>query len=213
MRKMKTGSRLVSLLLAVLMLIAYMPLLGEAAYAQDGVPVITTDKAVYTVGEDINVTTDINGASGGWVAMYAGDVTSYGTSILWYYPESVANPKRLQSIDGKNGNIENWGEPSYNGTDIPAGEYQLVYATGSSPYTIVGEPTRFTIEDAQANNTIKTDKDTYYMSDPIMVTIKSDITSYTWVGLYGKDETPNGDSNPPSILWKDDHSFGTACNL
>jgi len=214
MRKMKTGSRLVSLLLAVLMLIAYMPLLGEAVYAEDGVPVITTDKTVYTVGEDINVTTDINGASGGWVAMYAGDVTSYDTSILWYYPENVDNPKKLQSIvTDVNGNNENWGNPNYDGKDIPAGEYQLVYAYGSKPYAIKGEPVRFTIEEEQVNNTIKTDKDTYYMSDPIMVTINSDITSYTWVGLYGKDETPNAAQNPASILWKDDYSFGTEFNL
>ena len=217
MSKRKTGSRLVSLLMAVLMLIAYMPLLGEAAYAETGVPEITTDKAVYTVGEDVKVTTALNDAERGWIGLYRkSDTAPFSvTSVLWYYPADFDNPKVLQSIDGvTQTGSQNWGDGSQAEGILP-GEYQLVYVPDShgSPYAPIGEPAYFTVVEEQANNTIKTDKDTYYMSDPIMVTIKSDITSYTWVGLYGKDETPNGDSNPPSILWKDDHSFGTAFNL
>lgn len=210
MPKGKTGSRLIALLLAVLMLVAYMPMLGDAVYAEDGIPVITTDKTEYVVGEDINVTTTLNGASGGWVAMYSGDTTSYNTSILWYYPTDGGS-KKLQSIDaGVNPGNEDWGEPSYYGMDIPAGDYQLVYAYGGKPYAIKGEPVRFSVVDeAHANNNIKTDKKTYHLSDPIMVTAKSDAENF-WVGIYGKDENPDG--GPQSIYWYSGHN-GEAFNI
>jgi len=203
MSKRKTGSRLVSLLLAVLMLIAYMPLLGEAAYAETGVPEITTDKAVYTIGEDVKVTTALNDAERGWIGLYRKSDTApfSGTSVLWYYPADFENPKTLQSIDGKTQTgIQNWGDGSQ-AEGILQGEYQLVYVPDShgKPYAPIGEPTYFTVEDTSisyvemytdASATHKAD--TINLGDPIYVRANSaaEDEDRPWIGLYKGALTP-----------------------
>ena len=119
-------------------------------YEQSNVPVITTDKSLYKYGEDIKVTTELNGhngsVGGGWIALqYKGESYSAG-SLLWYYPACFDNPKTLQSIlTPSNTSWENTNGDR--GTDkwtaIPAGEYEIVFLQGN--YERVGKPAYFTV--------------------------------------------------------------------
>jgi putative cell wall-binding protein len=119
-------------------------------YEQLNIPVITTDKTEYLTGEDILVTTELNGndgaTTGGWIALYDKNDTSYSTSMLWYYPAYFENPKLLQSVlTPSDTNLENLG--TLKGDQIPPGEYQLVFAVGTypGPYDIVGQPAYFKV--------------------------------------------------------------------
>ena len=119
-------------------------------YEQLTIPVITTDKTEYLTGEDILVTTELNGndgaTTGGWIALYDKNDTSYSTSMLWYYPAYFENPKLLQSVlTPSDTNLENLG--TLKGDQIPPGEYQLVFAVGTypGPYDIVGQPAYFKV--------------------------------------------------------------------
>jgi len=124
------------------------------------VPVITTDKPEYKVGEDIFVTTALNGVdgktSGGWIGLYrkgSGNGTVYNTSsILWYYPDPSywgSETKLLQSVyHPSDTNLENMGEWQEEwGSDLPLGDYELVFLTGGAkpPYTMVGHPCYFSV--------------------------------------------------------------------
>lgn len=120
-------------------------------YEKSNLPEIKTDKEEYKVGEDILITTDLNGhdgsTSGGWIALYQKGQTSYGTSLLWYFPACFENPKLLQSVfTPSDTNLENMGEwPDDWGNELPVGEYELVFLKGSKPYTRVGQPAYFTV--------------------------------------------------------------------
>ena len=116
-------------------------------YEQLNIPVIKTDKTEYKVGENITVTTEINGHTEGWVALYKkGD--PYLTSMMWYYPHvNGYETKVLQTIDGKTDiTNQNLGTFSWSEGPLPAGEYELVYVTyPENPYKLVGHPTYFTV--------------------------------------------------------------------
>ena len=116
-------------------------------YEVSTVPIITTDKEAYKVGEDITVTTVTNGHTEGWVALYAkGD--PYLTSMMWYYPHvNGYEEKVLQTIDGKTDiTNQNLGTFSWADGPLPEGEYELVYVTyPENPYVRVGQPTYFTV--------------------------------------------------------------------
>ena len=182
------------ILLICAVAVTFMPVVNGSVYATGG-PIITTDKTEYQVGEDIMVTTQINGASGGWIALYPANTKQYNMSIYWYYPERFPETRPLIGTD-INTNDENWGTGS-SVEGLPAGEYQLVYAYGSGyPYSIQGAPTYFTIlEGAPSHGTIRTNKKTYNYSDPITVTANCE-TEGCWVGLYGTDETPSEELKP-----------------
>ena len=121
-------------------------------YEQLTVPVITLDKedGVYELGEDILVTTELNGVNGdiggGWIALqYKGE--SYDNkSLLWYYPACFDNPKKLQSVltpsDTNKENV-NGDRGTDVWTEIPVGEYELVFL--DTNYKKVGNPTYFTV--------------------------------------------------------------------
>lgn len=127
-------------------------------YEEFIVPVITTDKEEYKVGEDILITTELNGCdgstSGGWIALYkkgeADNKTVNTRSLLWYFPACFDNPKLLQSVfTPSDTNKENMGEWIADwGDNLPEGEYSLVFLTGGSnpPYTRVGQPTYFSVK-------------------------------------------------------------------
>ena len=116
-------------------------------YEQLNIPVIKTDKTEYKVGENITVTTEINGHTEGWVALYKkGD--PYLTSMMWYYLHvNGYETKVLQTIDGKTDiTNQNLGTFSWSEGPLPAGEYELVYVTyPENPYKLVGHPTYFTV--------------------------------------------------------------------
>lgn len=125
-------------------------------YQQMVIPVITTDKAEYKVGEDIIVTTELNGTNGtvtgGWVALYqkGSQGSSYGTSLLWYFPDPSywgGTEKVLQSVlHPSDTNLENLGEwPAAWGEKLPVGEYELVFLSGGKPYTMTGHPCYFSV--------------------------------------------------------------------
>ena len=119
-------------------------------YEQMTVPVITTDKEEYKVGEEILVTTEMNGYSGerGWVALYQRGA-AYQTSLYWFYPDCFDKSRPLLPTGSINTDNENYGseavkEELKNG--LPAGEYELVYLTyPENPYQLVGHPTYFSV--------------------------------------------------------------------
>ena len=63
---------------------------------------------------------------------------------------------------------------------------------------------------AYAESTLKTNKDVYTLDEPIMVTSTSDISGYTWAGLYQKDATPVSGN---SYYWNDSFSYGVAFDI
>lgn len=114
---------------------------------------VTTDKDTYTVGEPIMVSCVTNDPSNGWVAIYPSDVTTYGTSMMWYYPDKSGNtPKDILTIT-ESGNTEGIGE-GYSGPPLPAGEYQAVYLDPS--YNKIGENKVFTV--VEPDPTISTEE-------------------------------------------------------
>ena len=129
-------------------------------YEQSTVPVIKTDKPEYEVGEDITVTTEINGHTEGWVALYEKG-SEYYMSMMWYYPHvNGYEVKVLQTIDGvtdktnQNLGTFSWGEDK----SLPVGEYELVYLTypdrENDPYVRVGNPTYFTVKKSIESETV-----------------------------------------------------------
>lgn len=190
MRKLtKNLKMIVSLLLVFTIAITFMPAVDTAVYAATG-PVITTDKTEYQIGEDIMVTTQLNDASGGWIALYPASAKEYNMSIYWYYPQMFPETRPMIGAPGFDVNNENWGTGNPK-EGIPAGEYQIVYAYGGGyPYSIQGQPCYFTVLQGPPDpNTFRTDKTRYNYSDPIKVTANCE-SEGSWVGLYGADETP-----------------------
>jgi len=195
MRNIKHFKMIVSLLLVFAMAITFIPAVNAPAYAASG-PVITTDKTEYKIGEEVLVTTKINDASGGWIALYPAEVKEYNMSIYWYYPQAFPETRPMIGGPDINVNNENWG--TGNPTEgIPEGKYQIVYAYGSSyPYDIQGSPAYFEVlPSAPDQNTMRTDKTTYNYSDPIKVTASCE-SAGSWVGLYASNETPGSDLAP-----------------
>ncbi len=113
---------------------------------------VTTDKATYNVGEPIWVSCVSNDTSAGWVAIYPSNVTSYGTSMMWYYPDKTGTPKNILTITGPTGS-EDLGE-GYSGPPLPAGEYQAVYLDPG--YNKIGEGAIFTV--VEPDPTISTEE-------------------------------------------------------
>lgn len=195
-KKIINFKMIVSMLLILVMAISFMPAVDTTVYAESD-PVITTDKTEYQLGEEILVTTQLNGASGGWVALYSAN-SKYEMSIYWYYPHLFPETRPLITNGAIDTGKENWG--TGNPTEgLPAGEYKLVYAYGPDgvyPYSIMGEPTYFTIlEGAPAENSMRVKKTTCNFSDPINVTANCE-SEGCWVGLYGSEETPGSDLEP-----------------
>lgn len=196
MSKGKTGSRLIALLLAVLMLVAYMPMLGDAAYAEDGIPEISLDKTEYYEGESINVTCNLNGyqpSSSAWIAVVESNQNIDASSTIWYYPDKY-DSNTVDIINGI-GTDSSKGEKRAN---LVAGkEYKVfyVYDPGSAQayvalsniitFRIVEKPSTFLELYTDASATQTTSE--YSMDDlAIYVRANSEETDEDrpWLGIY-----------------------------
>ena len=213
MSRFKTKSKqALTILLALLLFFAMVPstLPGGLAYATEwgntstetrGVT-LSTDKAVYNEGETIRYTIpdfsssshDAFGNNQLWLGLYNyGAADGYNTSIKWEYINSDIEDNSLQEDLGY--------------TFAP-GKYHLIVTTGGGGNDV--SKIWATLDFTVVGNSITTDKDTYELSEPIMTTANFIGDGYFWVGLYGKDENPNG--GPQSIYWYDGHN-GEAFNL
>ena len=214
-KKGNIGIRLTAVLLMVLMLVAYMPMLGGEAYAEgvtytnttDGNPVggfpnnygpiLSTDKSEYTLDENIylKVENSASATSGGWIGIYESvDSNSSTTTKAWAYTgsETVADVEDyiIYGPDMNSGVTVN--------SALTAGNYYIILMANDGrwavlPITITsGGTTPDPVE-----SSISTDKTEYEADDDIIVTAESG-NAGAWVGLYKKDDNIGTDT---SFYW------------
>jgi len=110
--------RIISILLLMMMLVTTTITPGFAATSS-----LTTNKSIYTVGEDIIVTAS-GGSSTAWVGIYDKDA-NYGAngtpSYFWYY----SNGKSGGYASGSSVIIQNTNSSNNTPEKLPAGEYEI----------------------------------------------------------------------------------------
>ena len=162
-------------------------LLDKAASTE---PYVVTSKEEFKLGESIYVT-----ASGGtWVGIYKADTTDYENtySSYWYY---------VEGCDGRPLDIRTL---KYNAKDktldpiFYTGEYKAVLF-GTNDQSQVLDEVYFDVVDANyskdGNNILSSDKDKYFVGEPIMVTGWTDRPDlHPWVCLVPRGQTPNSNN-------------------
>lgn len=195
-------------LLALAMLLAMAPVLpGGLAYADDitytnssadhqgtedvggfgnnwGVT-ISTDKSEYSLGEDIYVKIEgsAEAGEGAWIGLFD-NYNASNQSYYWAYVNSdfsgkvINNVESTDKIDGLEFQHE-----------ITSGTYYVILMNNGrwaiTPLTIGDSST--------TEDTITTDKDTYAIDEPIMVTATSSVPG-VWVSLLGKNDAVDAQS-------------------
>lgn len=163
---------------------------------------ISTDKDIYTEGEDINVTAV--GDKADWVGIYKEDdkvgSTSNGgvPSIYWYTVNDETHKSGdVVNIKKETGATErsDWDEVK----DLPAGNYKVLLLENGG-YTILKQKNIKIVEKEEEPDTdkLRIDKKEYLMGEDIKVTATGEGES-VWVGLYRKDDPTDG--SVTSIYW------------
>ena len=83
-RSKKLGSKLIALMLTLMMVAAYVPMVGDVAYADTITSTVTTDKDNYVKGEPVYVTATSD-VSGAWVGIYQETDTPPSQQAYWWY--------------------------------------------------------------------------------------------------------------------------------
>jgi len=201
-RSKKLGSKLIALMLTLMMVAAYVPMVGDVAYAATtftndtetnysvgdfenkwGV-YLATDKDTYKTGEDIHVkiTGAFEGAYLGIYDTYSSDWNT--TSMCGAYVSSNQDDFILYG-ENKDASVNK----NY---DLTPGTYYVTYIYSDGRYAVLP----ITIE---GELSVVTDKTTYKYGESINVTTPYTYGSSDWVGIYKKGQTPG--SETPSISW------------
>ena len=186
----------ISIILVCLILLVCFPL-GSLA---DTVP-LSTDKAVYDVGDPILVTANSNG-QGDWVGIYLkGETPGPDRSICWYYVNQDGNASGDTKDIHDNEAVKEVVRPGL--ASFPAGEYSIFLLKndgyeqlGRVDIEIRSKGTQETTP-VESDTPLSTDKTTYAVGEAILVTANSGGHG-DWVGIYLKGETPGPDR---SICW------------
>ncbi len=174
----------------------YSPLEDEGGVAGDSElidkvtsaqPYVHASKEEYKLGESIYITAD----HGVWVGIYAADETDYAStySSYWYYVEGFeGKPLDIRTLAKNSGSSATIDPIFYTGS------YQAVLF-GTNDQSKVLDTVYFDVvgsnSNAVSNNSLSTDRDTYYYGEPIMVTgwtNRPDLKP--WVCLVPRGETP-----------------------
>ena len=184
------GRKLIAWILTLAMVITFIPMTGNTAYA--GTATIATDKAVYEVGEPIMVTTT-GYADGEWVAIYDASVTgaqfaSSNPSYYWYYPTAeTVNiwTTTCSNIGGNPGGMNNY---------LPEGEYRVLLLAQVGDQYVVKAEKEVTITTPVNKEKLTLDKTEYSIDEDVIVTLNSSCGDSDWVALYteGKGPWSNG---------------------
>ena len=207
-RSKKLGSKLIALMLALMMVAAYVPMVGDVAYAATeftndtvedyynagdfenkwGVS-LATDKYTYQEGEDIHV--KVTGAfSGAWLGIYDKYSVDFNTtSMCGAYVSSDQNDFILYGE-----NIDSSVTKNY---ELTPGAYYVIYVASDGRYAVL--PIEVTGEGLTNIPAVATDKTTYKYGEDIYVTTPYKYKDTDWVGIYQKGQTPG--SETPSISW------------
>lgn len=164
---------------------------------------IVTDKTVYNADEQILVTT--TGNDGDTVELYkASDDVTMVDPIYYYQIGDTSGGISIKS--GKTYDLIALSTVSATRMEdakIKAGDYKVVLRHGDTDETTIPAPVEIKINsDYSIGGTdlmLKTDKDTYEISEPIVVTASGG-TETAWVGLYKKDDK-YGTGATTSIYW------------
>lgn len=181
---------------------------------------IETDKSEYVQGEKIYVTASSE-EEGAWVGLFPADQTDVsGASKAWYYVYGGNDQSGTWCWD-QGATNDLFAEACSNGPTSSAalapGEYKVCVVDSKG----VGQATaKFTIienpDAPQYDYTLTTDKDTYEVGDPIMVSATAPTTDGTaWVGIYEEDVAAR--TEDPSFYWyyvhDGSHEDGGSYNL
>lgn len=181
---MRNVKRLIAVVMAVIMLFSVVPTNVFAATGSKNL--ISTDKAVYELGEQFKITVHSYENSNDWVAVY--NATSSTTPINgWYYVNHWYYPEKDGTKDA-NG----W---SYTFDSLGAGYYRA-YLLKSDGYEVMD----YVDFEIKSNDNLSLDKDVYHLGEDIKVTAIG--SGDDWVGLYEYDDRyGSGAGTIPSLYW------------